>query len=162
MGRSPGEGKGYPLQYSGLENSLDCTVDGGAKSRTRLSDFDFTFRCPHQGSFQISPDEGSCDPSTPLRKRSGMGADSSRGSGSSPLYFQALLPAPGPRPPPPASRARSCRGGVHSSWPLPQGPCPASPLPPSPLSGQCPGSPGGGARRNKYKRPRGAKSPSRG
>ena len=41
LGRSPGEGKGYPLQYSGLENSMDCIVHGVAKSRTRLSDFDF-------------------------------------------------------------------------------------------------------------------------
>ena len=39
LGRSPGEGKGYPLQYSGLENSTDCTVDGIAKSRIRLSDW---------------------------------------------------------------------------------------------------------------------------
>ena len=39
LGRSPGEGKGYPLQYSGLENSLDCIVHGAAKSRTQLSDF---------------------------------------------------------------------------------------------------------------------------
>ena len=31
---SPGEGKGYPLQYSGLENSMDCVVYGVAKSRT--------------------------------------------------------------------------------------------------------------------------------
>ena len=38
LGRSPGEGKGYPLQYSGLENSMD-TVHGVTKSRTRLSDF---------------------------------------------------------------------------------------------------------------------------
>ena len=38
-GRSPGEGHGYPLQYSGLENSLDCIVHGVAKSRTRLSNF---------------------------------------------------------------------------------------------------------------------------
>ena len=37
--RSPGEGNGYPLQYSGLENSMDCVVHGVAKSRTRLSDF---------------------------------------------------------------------------------------------------------------------------
>ena len=36
--RSPGEGKGYPLQYSGLENSIDCLVHGVTKSRTRLSD----------------------------------------------------------------------------------------------------------------------------
>jgi len=31
LGRSPGEGKGYPLQYSGLENSMDCIV---TKSQT--------------------------------------------------------------------------------------------------------------------------------
>ena len=31
LGRSPGEGKGYPLQYSGLENSMDCRVHGAAK-----------------------------------------------------------------------------------------------------------------------------------
>ena len=40
-GRSAGEGIGYPLQYSGLENSMDCTVHGVAKSRTQLSDFHF-------------------------------------------------------------------------------------------------------------------------
>ena len=34
LGRSPGEGKGYPLQYSGLENSMGCTVHGVAKSDT--------------------------------------------------------------------------------------------------------------------------------
>ena len=39
LGRSPGEGKGYPLQYSGLETFMDCTVHGVAKSWTRLSDF---------------------------------------------------------------------------------------------------------------------------
>ena len=32
LGRSPGEGKGYPLQYSGLENSMDCIVHGIAES----------------------------------------------------------------------------------------------------------------------------------
>ena len=41
LGRSPGEGIGYPLQYSGLENSMDCIVYGVAKSRTQLSDFHF-------------------------------------------------------------------------------------------------------------------------
>ena len=40
--KSPGEGKGYPLQYSGLENSMDCTVHGVAKSQTLLSKFHFT------------------------------------------------------------------------------------------------------------------------
>ena len=39
LGRSPGEGKGYPLQYSGLENSMDCIVHWVTKSRTRLSYF---------------------------------------------------------------------------------------------------------------------------
>ena len=42
LGRYPGEGKGYPLQYSGLENSMDCIVHGVAKSRTWLSNFHFT------------------------------------------------------------------------------------------------------------------------
>ena len=43
LGRSPGEGKGYPLQYSGLENSVDCIAHGVAKSRTWLSDFHVYF-----------------------------------------------------------------------------------------------------------------------
>ena len=37
LGRCPGEGKGYPLQYSGLENSMDYTVHGVTKSQTQLS-----------------------------------------------------------------------------------------------------------------------------
>ena len=42
LGRYPGEGKGYLLQYSGLGNSMDCIVHGVAKSWTQLSDFHFT------------------------------------------------------------------------------------------------------------------------
>ena len=42
LGRSPGEGKGYLLQYSGLENSMDYRVHVVTKSWTRLSDFHFT------------------------------------------------------------------------------------------------------------------------
>ena len=47
-GRSPGEGNGTPLQYSRLEKPMDggawwAAVHGVAKSRTRLSDFTFTF-----------------------------------------------------------------------------------------------------------------------
>ena len=45
-GRSPGEGKCYPLQYSGLENSMNCIVHGVAKSWTQLSDFHFHFLLP--------------------------------------------------------------------------------------------------------------------
>ena len=41
LGRSPGDGKGQPLQYSGLENSMDYTV---AKSWTGLSHIGFYFQ----------------------------------------------------------------------------------------------------------------------
>ena len=42
LGGSPREEKGYPLQYSGLENSMNCIVYGVAKSQTQLSNFHFT------------------------------------------------------------------------------------------------------------------------
>ena len=42
LARSPGEGNGYPLQYSGLENSMDYIVHGVAKSWTQLSNLDFS------------------------------------------------------------------------------------------------------------------------
>ena len=45
LGRSPGEEKGCPLQYSGLENSMGCIVHGSAKSWAWLSDFHFHFSC---------------------------------------------------------------------------------------------------------------------
>ena len=46
LGRFPGEGNGYPLQYSGLESSMDrgawhSTVHGVTKSQTQLRDFYF-------------------------------------------------------------------------------------------------------------------------
>ena len=40
LGRFPGEGKCYPLQYSSMENSMDYTI---AKRGTELSDFHFHF-----------------------------------------------------------------------------------------------------------------------
>ena len=43
---SPGEGNSYPLQYSGLENSIDCNSPQGPKSRIQLSDFHFHFQIP--------------------------------------------------------------------------------------------------------------------
>ena len=43
LGRLPGEGKGYPLHYSGLENSMDCIVYGVANSQTQLNKFHFHF-----------------------------------------------------------------------------------------------------------------------
>ena len=42
LGRSPGEGNSYPLQYSASENSMDHIVCGVTKSQTRLSVFNFT------------------------------------------------------------------------------------------------------------------------
>ena len=42
LGRSPGKGKGYLLQYSGLQNSIDCIVHRVANSQTQLSDSHFT------------------------------------------------------------------------------------------------------------------------
>ena len=39
LGGSPGEGNGYPLQYSGLEKSMGCIDHWVAKNQTRLSDF---------------------------------------------------------------------------------------------------------------------------
>ena len=65
LGTSPGEGKGYPLQCSGLENSMDCTVHEVTKSWTRLSDFRcrscppewshlWVWGCPHS---QLTPHE---------------------------------------------------------------------------------------------------------
>ena len=41
LGRSLGEGKSYPLWYSGLENPMDCIVHGVAKSWTQLNDYHF-------------------------------------------------------------------------------------------------------------------------
>ena len=54
--RSPGEGSSYPLQYSGLENSMYCIAHGVAKSQTRLSDFHFHFTSlhPHSGNEPLS------------------------------------------------------------------------------------------------------------
>ena len=48
------KGKGYQLQYSGLENSMDCVIHGVAKTRTQLSDFHFHFTFLYHLSFQGS------------------------------------------------------------------------------------------------------------
>ena len=44
LGRSPGEGNSNQLQYSGLENPIDCIVLGVAKSQTQLSNFHYHFQ----------------------------------------------------------------------------------------------------------------------
>ena len=53
LGRSSGKGKGYPLQYCGLENSTDCIVHGIAKSQTQLNDFHFPSYLPSLLSFPL-------------------------------------------------------------------------------------------------------------
>ena len=58
-GRSPGEGNGTPLQDSCLENPMDrrawwATVQGVAKSWTRLSNFTFTFWKLKSGNSEVS------------------------------------------------------------------------------------------------------------
>ena len=67
LGRSPGEGKGYPLQYSGLENSMDqgawwATLHGVPKSWAGLSDFHFFIfpcsLCRYQLPLNDSPSFG--------------------------------------------------------------------------------------------------------
>ena len=49
LGGSPGEGNSYPFQYSGLENSMDCMVQGVTNSRTWLSDF----HCASQVALEV-------------------------------------------------------------------------------------------------------------
>ena len=58
LGISAGERKGYPLQYSGLENSMDYMVHGISKSRTRLSDFHFRFQGSNQAYCLGNTDHG--------------------------------------------------------------------------------------------------------
>ena len=60
LGGSPGVGSGNPLQYSCLENPMDkgawwATVQGVAKSQTRLSDFAFTFHMHWRRKWQTTP-----------------------------------------------------------------------------------------------------------
>ena len=69
LGRSSGEGKGYPLQYSGLENSMDCIVHGVAKSWTRQSDSHFQFHCLERAS-KGGTERGKQDRVPVLRRRS--------------------------------------------------------------------------------------------
>ena len=47
LGRSPREGKDYPIQYSGLENYMNCKIHQVTKSRTQLSYFHFHFYGPY-------------------------------------------------------------------------------------------------------------------
>ena len=52
LGGSPGEGKGYPLQHSGLENSMDCIVHGVAKRQDTTERFPLTLSLTHSSKKQ--------------------------------------------------------------------------------------------------------------
>ena len=82
LGRSPGEGKDYPLRYSGLENSMDCIVHRVAKSQTQLSDF-------HKGFPRSSVDKESACSSEDLGSVSGSGRSPGEGNGN-PLQYSCL------------------------------------------------------------------------
>ena len=77
LGRSPGEGNSHPLQYSGLENSMECIVHGVSKSRTQLNDshFHFIFSCvPRREENWLSKPRASCSQTTnalliPIQKK---------------------------------------------------------------------------------------------
>ena len=49
LGRSPGEGKGYPVQYSGLENFMECVVHGGRKESDMTEQLSLTHSCTSIG-----------------------------------------------------------------------------------------------------------------
>ena len=86
LGRSSGEGKGYPLQYPGLENSMDCIVSGVAKSRTRLSNFhDF-----ERSSMKLKPE---WNIRTTITKQNWSQRD-----GSEHFWREALVSCPGIEP----------------------------------------------------------------
>ena len=83
LGRSSREGKGYPFQYSGLENSMNCIVHGVTKSRARLSDFHFTSwprehvclaPAPLPEALQLLQRAGPSPPTSPLSAREGLWA----------------------------------------------------------------------------------------
>ena len=61
LGRSPREGKDYPLQYSGLKNSMDCIVHGVTENQTQLSNFHFYI----QSLSSVSPSSKIYQESTP-------------------------------------------------------------------------------------------------
>ena len=73
LGRSPGEGKGYPLQYSGLENSMDCIVHGVMSMGHDWATFTFTSQwlCSYCGIMNVCMDSGNfyCFSSLLLRDR---------------------------------------------------------------------------------------------
>ena len=97
-GRSPGEGNGYPLQYAGLEKSMDCIVHGVAKSRTSLSDFHFHFPLPglHPQSRKKRRSSEQCKMIRCASPLEGNRIDTNGGVRSVPLLWPNHKSEPGP------------------------------------------------------------------
>ena len=76
LGRSPGEGKGYPLLYSDLENSRDYIVHAVAKSQRQLSNFHLSLTSPPRGCLNFLRSAGSQqtfrDMGVPIREDLGL------------------------------------------------------------------------------------------
>ena len=60
LGRPPGEGKGYPVQYSGLENFMECVVHGGRKESDMTEQLHFHFALLCIGEGHGNPLQYSC------------------------------------------------------------------------------------------------------
>ena len=73
-GRYPGEGRGYPLQYPGLENSMNCTVRGVTESWTQLSHFTLHEEVvlPSAVLWRVNTQDPECDGSTWKRRKGQM------------------------------------------------------------------------------------------
>ena len=104
LGRSSGEGKGYPLQYSGLENSMDYIVHGVTKSwdTTERLSLSFCVQGRHQGWFLQGPSHRSLSSpnkqSCVARGGAGMGRTGRAASDYWCVFFFFLNPVPPPLP----------------------------------------------------------------
>ena len=124
LGRSPGEGKDSPLQYSGLENSTDCIVHGVAKSRTRVSAFHLHFHPRSQNLFKCPSNSPATEPTmwwtvTPLCRINGKRAACEslscgpESAGSSPCHWPAIRRLENPTD---RGAWRATVHGVPKSW----------------------------------------------
>ena len=115
LGRSPGEGKGYPLQYSGLENSMDCIIHGVTKGCTQLSNFHTQWSC----LLSLSPSK---DSSSNLQERCCMRNKNSPNADTPNMFYdQEKIPHTQPvylgrrsHPSPPTKEGQCCSANVKT------------------------------------------------
>ena len=96
LGWSPGEGKGYPLQNSGLENSTGCIVHGVTESWTRLSNFHFFMMLSKSfssfGAFSLSTAKLKCWIKMWISRHQGKPSSRVALSTSSQMLSNSILP----------------------------------------------------------------------